>query len=122
MSIEILSIDLNDATIEKLADAVARRLGSQTVTQSNPPSAETPSGGNAGLQPGVADPWGTTQPQQQPVQQPAQQPSAAGPSCAHGPMRFVPAGFSKSTGKAYQAFWGCPASRGQAQCRSVKAA
>lgn len=46
----------------------------------------------------------------------------AGPVCAHGPMRFVPAGFSKSTGKPYAAFYGCPAPRGQQQCKSVKAA
>jgi len=31
------------------------------------------------------------------------------PQCpqGHGPMKFVPAGTSKRTGKGYDAFWGC---------------
>jgi hypothetical protein len=35
-------------------------------------------------------------------------------------MRFVPAGFSQATKKAYNAFYGCPQPRGaQDKCKSV---
>lgn len=60
-----------------------------------------------------------------PAQQPAQpayntQPQATAPEgehlCDHGqPMRFVPAGVSKATGKPYRAFYACAQPRGQ-QC------
>jgi hypothetical protein len=40
----------------------------------------------------------------------------------HGAMRYVPAGFSQSTGRSYNAFWGCTAPRGaQDKCKSVTA-
>jgi len=55
------------------------------------------------------------QQQQQPPQQAAQGPS---PSCAHGPMKLVPGGVSKNTGKAYNAFYSCTAGR-DSGCRSV---
>ena len=53
------------------------------------------------------------------VQRPAPAPQAApgqAPDCAcgGGPMRFVAAGISKSTGKPYRAFYACPKPQGQA--------
>jgi hypothetical protein len=70
-----------------------------------------------------------TQTQQQPQQaasgtdpwngQPTQAPAATGaatPTCVHGPLKVVPAGFSQAKQKAYAAFWSCQAPRGQ-QCR-----
>lgn len=53
------------------------------------------------------------------VQRPAPAPQAAqgsAPECAcgGGPMRFVAAGISKSTGKPYRAFYACPKPQGQA--------
>lgn len=52
------------------------------------------------------------------VQRPAPQAAAPGtiPNCAcgAGPMRFVAAGISKSTGKPYRAFYACPQPQGQA--------
>jgi hypothetical protein len=52
------------------------------------------------------------------VQRPAPTPTVAGqaPECAcgGGPMRFVAAGISKSTGKPYRAFYACPKPQGQA--------
>jgi hypothetical protein len=47
-------------------------------------------------------------------------PTGVAPSCAHGPMRFVPGGISKNTGKGYPAFYSCPAPKGE-QCKSVNA-
>lgn len=52
------------------------------------------------------------------VQRPAPTPTVAGQSpecaCGGGPMRFVAAGISKSTGKPYRAFYACPKPQGQA--------
>jgi hypothetical protein len=52
------------------------------------------------------------------VARPAPTPTVAGqaPECAcgGGPMRFVAAGISKSTGKPYRAFYACPKPQGQA--------
>lgn len=55
-----------------------------------------------------------------PPQRENQAPQA--PQCMHGEMRFVPAGFSQSSKKAYNAFYGCPAPRGAPdKCKSVSA-
>jgi hypothetical protein len=35
-------------------------------------------------------------------------------NCGAGPMRFVPAGIAKSTGRPYKAFYACPKPQGQA--------
>ncbi|MEQ4716128.1 hypothetical protein [Nonomuraea sp. B19D2] len=44
------------------------------------------------------------------------------PMCDHGAMRYVPAGTSKATGKAYGAFYGCTAQRNDpTRCKSVPA-
>jgi hypothetical protein len=54
------------------------------------------------------------------VQRPAPQAPVAAPgtipncACGAGPMRFVAAGISKSTGKPYRAFYACPQPQGQA--------
>lgn len=40
------------------------------------------------------------------------------PSCAHGPMKWVPPGVSKTSGKPYSGFWGCQAPQGQRCQRS----
>jgi len=59
--------------------------------------------------------------QQQQYQQPAQQPQQGpAPSCAHGPMTLRPAGVSKNTEKAYNAFWACTGPR-ENQCKTVNA-
>lgn len=82
----------------------------------------------------VADPWtpqadqgpwpGGAQPAAQPsalqqYYQPTQQAAPPGPTCQHGPLKIVPGGFSQAKGKAYAAFWACPAAQGQ-QCRLNK--
>lgn len=41
------------------------------------------------------------------AQPPAQSDAEDGHSCPHGPMRLVPAGVSKKTGKPYRAFYSC---------------
>lgn len=58
----------------------------------------------------------TQQAYQQAAVQPAQQ--GPSPSCAHGPMKLVPGGISKGSGKAYNAFYSCTAGR-DSGCKSV---
>ncbi len=61
-------------------------------------------------------------PQHQSWGQPApQQNTGPAPSCAHGPMKFVPGGISKRTQNPYPAFWSCNGPRDQ-QCDSQNAA
>ena len=72
----------------------------------------------------------TTVAQHVPLAPPAQQPqptyggapAAAAPSgthlCEHGnPMKLIPAGIAKASGKPYKAFYACASERGQ-QCNS----
>jgi hypothetical protein len=42
-------------------------------------------------------------------------------ACGGGPMRFVPAGIAKSTGRPYKAFYACPKPQGQACQNKVPA-
>ena len=42
-------------------------------------------------------------------------------SCGGGPMRHVPAGIAKSTGRPYKAFYACPKPQGQACQNKVPA-
>lgn len=45
----------------------------------------------------------------------------APPTCAHGPMRYIPAGTSR-TGRPYKAFYACTADRNDPnRCKSVPA-
>ena len=49
---------------------------------------------------------------------PAATPEAGGPLCEHGqPMKKIPAGISKASGKPYPAFYACNQPRGQ-QCNA----
>ena len=57
---------------------------------------------------------------QQSQQQPASAPGGPAPTCRHGEMKYVPAGFSKRTNKSYNAFWSCTGPR-QDQCDTVAA-
>ena len=44
------------------------------------------------------------------------------PLCQHGPMKLVPAGVSKKTGKPYGAFWACDCGKPRAeQCKAISA-
>jgi hypothetical protein len=141
MSVEILSVNLSNETIEALAERVAALLdrGNRTTTQSNPPSAQNPQGAGSPEPGQPADPWGNgnvpqqaPQAPQAPVQQyqtappysPQQQPQNGqqdqrGFNCAHGSMRFVPAGKNRNTGESYGAYYACGLDRGvQGRCRN----
>ena len=46
---------------------------------------------------------------------------AQGVSCTHGPMKLMPAGVSKKTGKPYNSFYACQWPNRDEQCRTVQA-
>lgn len=47
-------------------------------------------------------------------------PTSNAPLCQHGPMKLVPAGVSKKTGKPYGAFWACDCGKPRAeQCKAI---
>jgi len=46
-------------------------------------------------------------------------PSCVGGACNGAPMRFVPAGIAKATGRPYKAFYACPLPQGQACTHKV---
>jgi hypothetical protein len=41
---------------------------------------------------------------------------ATSPTCSHGPMKHMPSGVSKKTGKPYAAFWACTSNDRATQC------
>lgn len=145
MSVEILSVALDPQTIEQIAQRVAQLIGGGQQAPTPAPAAGPPAGSTApapgqeydpwagtnaapaGAQPGYAAP-ATAAPAAQPGTY-AAGPSAAappanpgGPVCAHGPMKYVPGGFSKSTNRPYPAFWACTTPKGAPdKCASVAA-
>lgn len=135
MSIEIGTIALDDETIDRIAQLVVLKahLGAETwppaesgqaTTQSNHPSPDTHRTQSEPVQQPQGDPWDNSPQGQQQAQQAAQAASRqtqATPTCQHGPMRYVAAGFSQRTGKAYAAFWGCAGPQGGAKCKSSPA-
>jgi len=116
-----------------LADAIARGSLAGVAAETAPASADP---WDAGWGPSqetetpANPPAGTTTGQSPGTVRSAEPPSQTGsassaapaiPSCAHGPMKFVPGGFSKRTGKPYPAFWACQAPRGTATCKGQDA-
>lgn len=130
--VNILSVGLDDESLELLAQRTAALVLAQlangvTVGQTAAapaPAAQPPAQAAPPQQP--PDPWAAQRGQQAAPAAPAA-PTQGGvptttPTCAHGPMRHVPAGFARSTGKAYPAFWGCTQPKGAPdQCKSIPA-
>ena len=60
----------------------------------------------------VDDPWGSAPP--------AAEPAGPAPMCDHGqPMKLVPAGVSKKTGKPYPGFYACANPDRNSQCKKT---
>lgn len=125
-----------------LADAIARGslagsgMATEAVSDAGPadpwaddygPSGSLPNPGGMGQSVSPGMPTGPSPTNagyaaatQMPPQSSAQTAPAA-PSCAHGPRKFVPSGFSSKTGKPYPAFWGCQAPQGVQKCKGISA-
>lgn len=114
----LINLRANDAIeLDGLLDAVTTRLAAlidleQTVeTMAQPVSASQAAANIAAAFPGAT------------VVQPAApagfKPAGSSPecTCGGGPMRLVPAGIAKSTGRPYKGFYACPKPQGQ-QCNN----
>jgi hypothetical protein len=125
VSIEIMKVGLDEATIDLLAERVAQRLQSVTPSRSDTHSERRPdvsSGGDQGWQ---------SEPSERADAQPASERRsdstrggsdsarrgpdlrnpARRPVCDHAEMNFVKAGYSERAGKSYPAFWACSGPR-----------
>lgn len=95
-------VDL-ETTVEAMASVKTSFPGAEVINQGAAPMP-------AHAQP--AQPAQPAAPAYSPA--PAVQPQC---TCGAGPMRLVPAGISKSTGKSYRAFYSCPQPQGS-QCKN----
>lgn len=99
-----LDMLLNDIT-ERLAALVDLE---QTAESMGVPAAQTPTQVIQNAFPGAQVINQGAAPRQYAPAQPAPVGGSPDCTCGAGPMRFVKAGISKSTGKPYRAFYACP--------------
>jgi hypothetical protein len=122
----LINLRANDAIeLDGLLDALSQRLATlidleSTVEAMAQPSAPTPP-------PSATATVAAAFPGAQVVSQPpvAGYKPAGGPqpqcTCGAGPMRLVPAGIAKATGRPYKGFYACPQPQGQACQNKVPA-
>ena len=110
----LINLRANDAIeLDSLLNAVSERLAAlidleQTVESMAQPSMASAQAAVASVFPGAT-----------PVAAAGFKPAGATPdcTCGGGPMRLVPAGIAKSTGRPYKGFYACPKPQGQ-QCQN----
>lgn len=123
----LINLRANDAIeLDGLLDAISQRLATlldleSTVESMAAQSAPTPAAPPAAATIAAAFP-GAQVISQTPV---AGYKPAGGPApqctCGAGPMRLVPAGIAKATGRPYKGFYACPQPQGQACQNKVPA-
>jgi len=117
----LINLRANDAIeLDGLLDALTSRLAAlidleQTVESMAQP-APSPAQVITNAFPGAQ----VVQPNQVPGYKPVGGP-APQCTCGAGPMRLVPAGIAKSTGRPYKGFYACPQPQGQACQNKVPA-
>lgn len=109
----LINIRANDAQeLDILLDAITQRLATLIDLEKTTESMVTPSAPVASAVPAaIANAF----PNAQVVSSPAgYTPTKQAPdcTCGAGPMRHVPAGIAKTTGRPYKAFFACPAKPG----------
>jgi hypothetical protein len=116
----LINLRANDAIeLDGLLDAVSQRLATlldleSTVESMAQPSASAQSAAVAAVT--QAFPNATPVAGYKPAGGPAPQ-----CTCGGGPMRLVPAGIAKATGRPYKGFYACPQPQGQACQNKVPA-
>ena len=123
----LINLRANDAIhLDELIDGVTQRIAAlidleQTVETmaGNTPAPSAPS---ASAVIGAAFPGATVVPQPAPAVA-GYKPAGAVPecTCGAGPMRLVPAGIAKATGRPYKGFYACPKPQGQSCPNKVPA-
>ena len=116
----LINLRANDAIeLDGLLDALSQRLATlidleTTVESMSQPSTPTQSAADAAVT--QAFPNATPVAGYKPAGGP--QPQC---TCGAGPMRLVPAGIAKATGRPYKGFYACPQPQGQACQNKVPA-
>ena len=119
----LINLRANDAIeLDGLLDALSQRLSTLIDLESTVESMAQPSAPTS-----PAATIAAAFPNAQVVSQPpvaGYKPAGAGApqcTCGAGPMRLVPAGIAKSTGRPYKGFYACPQPQGQACQNKVPA-
>jgi hypothetical protein len=119
----LINLRANDAIeLDGLLDALSQRLATLIDLETTVESMAQPS---APISPAAT--IAAAFPNAQVVSQPpvaGYKPAGAGApqcTCGAGPMRLVPAGIAKSTGRPYKGFYACPQPQGQACQNKVPA-
>jgi hypothetical protein len=119
----LINLRANDAIeLDGLLDAITQRMSvlidlEQTVETMAQPPAPTQSAAVAAVT--QAFPNATPVQGYKPAGAPA--PTCTGGACGGAPMRLVPAGIAKATGRPYKGFYACPLPQGQACNNKVPA-
>ena len=121
----LINLRANDAIeLDGLLDAVSQRLAALIDLESTVESMATPTATQAAANIAAAFPGSQVIPNA-PVSSPAGYKPAGGAApqctCGAGPMRLVPAGIAKATGRPYKGFYACPQPQGQACNNKVPA-
>ena len=121
----LINLRANDALeLDTLLDGVTQRLAALVDLEKTVEAMAAPvSGAQAAANIAAAFP-GATVVATTPAPVPGYKPASAGApecTCGSGPMRHVPAGIAKSTGRPYKAFYACPKPQGQACANKVPA-
>jgi hypothetical protein len=121
----LINLRANDAIeLDGLLDALSQRLATLIDLETTVEAMAQPSAPSA---PAVPAAIAAAFPGAQVVSQPpvAGYKPAGGPqpqcTCGAGPMRLVPAGIAKATGRPYKGFYACPQPQGQACQNKVPA-
>jgi hypothetical protein len=116
----LINIRANDAQeLDMLIDAVTQRLATLVDLEKTTESMVAPASA-----PAIPAAITNAFPNAQVVSSPAgYTPAKQAPdcTCGAGPMRHVPAGIAKSTGRPYKGFYACPKPQGQACQNKVPA-
>jgi hypothetical protein len=124
----LINLRANDAIeLDGLLDAVSQRLATLLDLESTVESMAAQSAPTSAPAPSAAATITAAFPGAQVISQApvAGYKPAGGPSpqctCGAGPMRLVPAGIAKATGRPYKGFYACPQPQGQACQNKVPA-
>ena len=119
----LINLRANDAIeLDGLLDAITQRLAALIDLESTVEGMASPNMAQATANIAAAFPG--AQVVQQPAAPAGYKPAGAGApqcTCGAGPMRLVPAGIAKATGRPYKGFYACPQPQGQACSNKVPA-
>ena len=116
----LINLRANDAIeLDGLLDSLTQRLAALIDLEQTVETMATPAQSPAMAAITQAFPKATPVQGYKPAGAPA--PTCTGGACGGAPMRLVPAGIAKATGRPYKGFYACPKPQGQACQNKVSA-